>query len=310
MRQVRARPQARVTRWRTAPRPRRRARPVPSAPAAPARARAPRRAPRHRARRRRRPVGPGGAAARHAGEHGVARRTTPDGRWARRDCAVRCSGVTGEACTDPGAIIPEPRARSSVDQSIGLRNRVSGVRIPPGAPMIASADARILPPAACSMPGMLDEALLLGIASVAAVIAGFAAVTAALTPPGGSWSQVHRIRQRAIVSTSFNVVFEALLPVIAFAWLVDVRQAMVVSSAVVALYALWVIVTRGRQLYRAGAMRTWGGRLLFAPGITATLLFASNALLFGSVAVFALALCVQLSVAVISFYQLVAAASG
>ena len=157
------------------------------------------------------------------------------------------------------------------------------------------------------MPG---EALLLAIASIAAIIAGFTAVTAALTPPGGSWSQVHRIRQRAIVSTSFNVVFEALLPVIAFAWLADVRQAVVLSSAVVALYAAWIVVTRGRQLYRAGGLRTWGGRLLFVPGITALLLFTVNALVLGSVAVYALALCVQLSVAVISFYQLVAASTG
>ena len=36
---------------------------------------------------------------------------------------------------------------------------------------------------------MLDEALLLAIASIAAVIAGFTAVTAALAPPGGSWSR-------------------------------------------------------------------------------------------------------------------------
>ena len=100
------------------------------------------------------------------------------------------------------------------------------------------------------MPG---EALLLAIASIAAVIAGFTAVTAALTPPGGAWSQVHRIRQRAIVSTSFNVVFEALLPVIAFAWLADVREAVVLSSAVVALYAAWIVVTRGRQLYARAA---------------------------------------------------------
>ena len=156
------------------------------------------------------------------------------------------------------------------------------------------------------MPG---EALLLAIASIAAVIAGFTAVTAALTPPGGSWTQVHRIRQRAIVSTSFNVVFEALLPVIAFAWLADVRQAIVLSSAVVALYAAWIVVTRGRQLYRAGGLRTWGGRLLFVPGIAALLLFTVNALVVGSVAVYALALCVQLSVAVISFYQLVAAST-
>jgi len=157
---------------------------------------------------------------------------------------------------------------------------------------------------------MLDEALLLAIASIAAVIAGFTAVTAALTPPGGSWSAAHRIRQRAIVSTSFNVVFEALLPVIAFAWLDDVRQAVVLSSALVALYVLWIVVTRGRQLYLAGGLRTWGGRLLYVPGIVALVLFAANALVIGSVAAYALALSVQLSVAAISMYQLVAAGSA
>ena len=157
---------------------------------------------------------------------------------------------------------------------------------------------------------MPSEALLIVIASISAVVAGFTAVTAALTPPGGSWSQVHRIRQRAIVSTSFNVMFEALLPVIAFAWLGDARQAVVVSSALVTIYVAWIVVTRGLQLYRAGGLRTWGGRLLYVPGIAALLLFAANALLVGSVAVYALALCVQLSVAVISFYQLVATASS
>ena len=48
--------------------------------------------------------------------------------------------------------------------------------------------------------------------------------------------------------------------------------------------------------------------LLFALGPTATLLFWANALIFGSLAVYALALCIQLSVAVVSFYTLVAAA--
>ncbi len=156
---------------------------------------------------------------------------------------------------------------------------------------------------------MVGEALLLGIASMAAVIAGFAAVTATLTPPEGSWSPVQRIRQRAIVSTSFNVMFEALLLVIAFAWLDDAGQAIVLSSALVALYAGWIVATRGRQLYRAGGLRTRGGRLLFVPGITAFLLFTANALVLVSVAAYALALCVQLSVAVVSFYQLVAAVS-
>ena len=156
---------------------------------------------------------------------------------------------------------------------------------------------------------MSGEALLIGIAQLAVVVAGFTAVTSALTPPGGSWSPANRIRHRAIVSTSFNVMFESLLPVIAFAWLANERQALVGSSAVVAVWAAVVVAVRGRQLVRAGALRTRSGRLLAAAGPLALLLFAVNALAFGSVAVYALALCVQLSVAVISFYTLVSSAS-
>lgn len=88
------------------------------------------------------------------------------------------------------------------------------------------------------------------------------------------------------------------------------RASMVISSAVAALYLGWVVVARGRQLVRAGGLRTWSSRLLFVPGILSWLLFAANALVLGSLAAYALALCIQLSVSVMSFYQLVAAASS
>ena len=152
---------------------------------------------------------------------------------------------------------------------------------------------------------MSGEALLIGIATIAVAVAGFTAVTSTLRPPGGSWSPVMRIRQRAIVSTSFNVMFEALAPLIAFAWLGDARSAIEVASAGVAVYAAGIVVWRGRQLFRAGSFRTLSSLVLFAAGPTATLLFAANALVFASLAVYALALCVQLSVALISFYTLV-----
>ena len=157
---------------------------------------------------------------------------------------------------------------------------------------------------------MPSEFLLIGIAQIAVVMAGFTAVTSALTPPGGSWTPGERIRQRAIVSTSFNVVFEALLPVIVFAWLDDVRTALVLSSLAVTLYVGWVVVSRARQFIKTDAIRTRSGQLLFVLGPLAVLLFATNALVFGSVAIYALALCVQLSIAVLSFYSLVAAASS
>lgn len=157
------------------------------------------------------------------------------------------------------------------------------------------------------MPG---EALLLGIATIAVVVAGFTAVTSTLVPSGGSWHPAMRIRQRAIVSTSFNVVFESLAPLIVFAWLGDARVAIVVASAGVAVYATGIVVWRGRQFLGAGGNRTRTALVLFALGPTATLLFWANALVFGSLAVYALALCIQLSVASLSFYALVSAAQG
>jgi len=156
---------------------------------------------------------------------------------------------------------------------------------------------------------MPSEGLLLGIAQLGAVIAGFTAVTAVLQPPGGSWSPALRIRHRSIVSTSFNVMFEALIPLIVFAWLADARSSLVLSSAGVALYVGWVVGLRVRQFVLTGAIRTRSGRVLLLIAGGAFLLFGANVFI-GSVAVYTLALCVQLAVAVVSFYTLVATALG
>ena len=157
---------------------------------------------------------------------------------------------------------------------------------------------------------MPSEALFIGIATIAVVIAGFTAVTSGLTPPTGTWDAGQRIRQRAIVSTSFNVMFESLVPPTVFALLQDVHSSLVLSSAAVAVYTLVIVVVRARQLLRAGGPRTLAARVMFVLGPTACLLFAANALVFASAGVYALALCVQLSVAALSFYSLVASASS
>ena len=160
------------------------------------------------------------------------------------------------------------------------------------------------------MRGMPEEALLLGIAAMAVAVAGFTAVTSTLVPPGGAWHPAMRIRQRAIVSTSFNVMFESLAPSVVFAGIGDARASVAIASAGVAVYATGIVIWRGRQLVRAGGPRTRTALVLFALGPTATLLFWTNALVLASVAIYALALCIQLSVAVVSFYSLVAAAQG
>jgi hypothetical protein len=157
---------------------------------------------------------------------------------------------------------------------------------------------------------MEGEALLLTIALAAVAIAGFTAVTSTLEPPGGAWHPVMRIRQRAIVSTSFNVMFESFAPSIVFFANGDPRTSVVVASAGVAIYATGIVAWRASQLLRAGGAMTRTAILLFALGPTATLLFWANALVFGSIAIYALALCIQLSVAVVSFYSLVSAAQS
>lgn len=152
------------------------------------------------------------------------------------------------------------------------------------------------------MPG---EALLVGIATVAVVVAGFAAIAPAMASDG-SRTVGQRFRVRGIVSTSFNVTFESLLPAVLFPAFDDERTTLVVSSAIVFAYALFIISVRSRQLIRAGGLRVRSTRILIIPGVTATALFGLNALVFVSLTAFALALCIQLSVAAISFYTLVA----
>lgn len=155
------------------------------------------------------------------------------------------------------------------------------------------------------MPG---EALLVGIATVAVVVAGFAAIAPGLASDGASWTVGQRYRLRGIVSTSFNVTFESLLPAVLFPALDSDRTTLVASSAVVFSYALFVIIVRGRQLVRSGVPWVAWTRFVVGSGITATALFGLNALVFGSLTVYALALCIQLSVAAISFYSLAAGA--
>lgn len=155
------------------------------------------------------------------------------------------------------------------------------------------------------MPG---EALLIGIATIAVVVAGFAAIAPGLASDRAGWTVGQRYRLRGIVSTSFNVTFESLLPAVLYPALNDARTTLVVSSALVFVYAVFVISVRYRQLVQAGVPWVRWTQFVVASGITATTLFGLNALLFASLTVYALALCMQLSVAAISFYSLAAGA--
>lgn len=153
---------------------------------------------------------------------------------------------------------------------------------------------------------MTGEALLIGIATVAVVVAGFAAIAPGIAPDASHWTTGHRIRLRAIVSTSFNVTFEALLPAVLFPALADERSTLVLASGLVFAYLVFVIGIRTVQLLRADALRGLPARLTVIAGVAATALFGLNALVFVSLTAYGLGLLLQLSVAAISFYMLLA----
>lgn len=151
---------------------------------------------------------------------------------------------------------------------------------------------------------MQGEGLLVGIATVGVVVAGFAAIAPGVSADASGWTASHRLRLRAIVSTSFNVTFESLLPVVLFPALGSERTSLVLASALVFGYLLIVVLIRARQMFRAGALRSRPAQVMFVAGPAATALFGLNALAFASLTAYGLALLIQLSVAALSFYSL------
>jgi hypothetical protein len=140
-------------------------------------------------------------------------------------------------------------------------------------------------------------------------MAGFTGISATLMPTGSTWTASQRIRFGVIVSVSFNVMFESLLPVVAFPALGDERMAIVLASALFAIYLAVIVAIRARQAAGADSLRAGSTQLILIAAIGSIVLFGLNAALFGSLTVYALALCVQLAVAVISFYSLITTAT-
>jgi hypothetical protein len=156
------------------------------------------------------------------------------------------------------------------------------------------------------MPAMEGEALLIGIGTFGIGTAGFAAVAASLRSESRKWSSAHSLRVRAIVSTSFNVAFESVVPLIAALILGDVHSAVLVASLVTGTYALCIVAIRGRQFVLTRSIRLRSGQVMVATGVLSVGLFLLNGFLFVSVGVYALAMCFQLATAAVSFYSLIA----
>jgi len=81
---------------------------------------------------------------------------------------------------------------------------------------------------------------------------------------------------------------------------------MLVASLITGTYALAVVVLRGRQLWLMGVTWTRSLQVMVVLGPLSVVLFFVSAFVHASVAVYALALCIQLGVAAVSFYSLIA----
>jgi hypothetical protein len=153
---------------------------------------------------------------------------------------------------------------------------------------------------------MEGEALLVGIGTFGIGTAGFAAVAASLRTESKRWTPVHSLRVRVIVSTSLNVAFESVVPLIAALILRDIHFAVLVASLVTGTYALCIVALRGRQVMQTRAIRLRSTQVMVGTGLLSVALFLLNAFLFVSVGVYALAMCFQLATAAVSFYSLIA----
>src|SRR5260370_29980483 len=91
---------------------------------------------------------------------------------------------------------------------------------------------------AANMPPMEGDALLVGIGTFGIGTAGFASVAASLRSESKPWTPAHLLRVRVIVSTSFNVAFESVVPLIAALILGNMHSALVVASLVTRIYLL------------------------------------------------------------------------
>lgn len=78
----------------------------------------------------------------------------------------------------------------------------------------------------------------------------------------------------------------------------------------IAIYLVGVVLVRARQSAGANALHARSTQLILTAAIGSIVLFGLNAVVFGSLTVFALALCTQLLVAVISFYSLISSSPG
>jgi hypothetical protein len=150
------------------------------------------------------------------------------------------------------------------------------------------------------------EGLLLGIAQIAIVTAGFASLASAFRRDAGHWTQWHAVRLRGLVTATLSATMLSLLPLVLYAALADEGRAFTIASALMTLYIGVIMVVRERQMARAHVVRVRINAFLLLGFAAILVVSVANALWWASLAGFVTALSIELLMAFVLFYSLLA----
>jgi hypothetical protein len=147
------------------------------------------------------------------------------------------------------------------------------------------------------------EGLLLALAQVGVVVAGFAGVAAALRQ---RWTASERVQFQILVVASLAVMFFALLPPILFYVTHDAQLSVRLASGGYGLYVAQVMTRRVRAFRRARTpLRTYLWTIVVGPTVVLVVMLL-NVLLWGAPGIHALGLLPGLYVATAQFRLFVA----
>lgn len=153
---------------------------------------------------------------------------------------------------------------------------------------------------------MRGEGLLLGIAQIAIVTAGFAGLASAFRRETGNWTQWHAVRLRGLVTATLSATILSLLPPLLYAALADEGRAFAIASGLMAVYIGVIMVVRERQMSQAHVVRVRMNAFLLTGFAAILVVSIANALWWASLAGFAAALIIELLMAFVLFYSLLA----
>ena len=148
---------------------------------------------------------------------------------------------------------------------------------------------------------MEGEQVLLGIAQIGIIVAGFAGLVGSLQDRE-NWTRAEWVYLQTLVVASIGIVFVALLPFVPFYVWHDQQLSLRLASGLYVLYAIQVFLRRMLALRRARAPRSAYGNFVLVPLLIAST--AANTFL-GSIALYVLTLLLAVFFATTQFRHFV-----